>query len=42
MECWEKDKKHWVGLIVGLQVVHLRYGLYIVYHLSNWFTIFKF
>lgn len=38
---WEKNKKHWVGLSVGSNVgsnVLLKYGLYVVCHLSKWFT----
>jgi hypothetical protein len=34
---WEKNKKHWVGLSVGSNVL-LKYGLYVVCHLSKWFT----
>jgi uncharacterized membrane protein HdeD (DUF308 family) len=34
---WKKNKKHWVGLSVGSNVL-LKYGLYVVCHLSKWFT----
>jgi hypothetical protein len=34
---WEKNKKLRVGLSVGLPVVELKYGLYVV-HLSRWFV----
>jgi len=34
---WEKNKKHWVGLSVGSNVL-LKYGLYVVCHLSKWFV----
>ena len=40
----EKNKKHWVGLSVGLLADPLEYGLY-VGHLSKWFVfgfMFKF
>ena len=40
----KKNKKHWVGLNVGLHAVPLEYGLYIG-HLSKWFVfgfMFKF
>ena len=33
----KKNKKHWVGLSVGSNVL-LKYGLYVVCHLSKWFT----
>jgi len=33
----EKNKKHWVGWSVGLPVLELKYGLYVV-HLSRWFV----
>ena len=35
---WEKNKKHRVGLSVGLLAVELQYGLYIFGHLSKWFV----
>ena len=35
----KKIKKHWVGLSVGSNVL-LKYGLYVVCHLSKWFTLF--
>jgi hypothetical protein len=41
----EKNKKHRVGLSVGLPVVELKYGLYVFGHLSKWFVfvlMFKF
>jgi hypothetical protein len=41
----EKNKKHWVGLSVGLLAVPLQYGLYVFGHLSKWFVfvlMFKF
>jgi hypothetical protein len=34
---WEKNKKHWVGLSVGLLAVPLEYVRY-VGHLSKWFV----
>jgi len=34
----EKNKKHWVGLNVGLLAVPLQYGLYVLGLLSKWFT----
>ncbi|MFY7937704.1 MAG: hypothetical protein ACOVOQ_10010 [Flavobacterium sp.] len=34
---WKKNKKLRVGLSVGLPVVELKYGLYVV-HLSRWFV----
>jgi hypothetical protein len=34
---WKKNKKHWVGLSVGSNVL-LKYGLYVVCHLSKWFV----
>jgi hypothetical protein len=40
-----KNKKHRVGLSVGLLAVLLQYGLYIFGHLSKWFVfvlMFKF
>jgi hypothetical protein len=40
----KKNKKHWVGLSVGLPIVELKYGLYFG-HLSKWFVfvlMFKF
>ncbi len=33
----KKIKIHWVGWSVGLPVVELKYGLYVV-HLSKWFV----
>jgi len=33
-----KNKKHRVGLSVGLLAVPLQYGLYIFGHLSKWFV----
>lgn len=33
----KKIKKNWVGLSVGSNVL-LKYGLYVVCHLSKWFT----
>jgi hypothetical protein len=41
----KKNKKHRVGLSVGLLVVPLHYGLYVFGHLSKWFVfgfMFKF
>ena len=38
---WEKKKKHWVGLSVGLPVVELKYGLYGV-QLSMFVCVLKF
>ena len=41
----EKNKKHRVGLSVGLLAVQLQYGLYVFGHLSKWFVfgfMFKF
>ena len=38
---WGKNKKHWVGLSVGLPVVELKYGLYGV-HLSKFVYVLKF
>ena len=41
----KKNKKHWVGLSVGLLAVPLQYGLYVFGHLSKWFVfvlMFKF
>jgi len=41
----EKNKKHRVGLSVGLLAVPLQYGLYVFGHLSKWFVFvlkFKF
>jgi hypothetical protein len=36
---WEKkNKKHWVGLSVGLLAVPLQNGLYVFGHLSKWFV----
>jgi hypothetical protein len=38
---WEKNKKHWVGLLA----VPLQYGLYVFGQLSKWFVLvsmFKF
>ena len=40
-----KNKKHRVGLSVGLLAVPLQYGLYVFGHLSKWFVLvfmFKF
>ncbi len=34
----EKNKKHRVGLSVGLHAVQLQYGLYVFGHLSKWFV----
>jgi hypothetical protein len=42
---WGKNKKHSVGLRVGLDAVQLQYGLYVFGHLSKWLVfvlIFKF
>ena len=36
--CGEKNKKHRVGLSVGLLAVPLQYGLYVFGHLSKWFV----
>jgi hypothetical protein len=36
---WEKNKKHWVGLSVGLLAVQLQYGLYVFSQLSKWFAL---
>jgi hypothetical protein len=41
----KKNKKHRVGLSVGLLAVPLQYGLYVFGHLSKWFVfvlMFKF
>ena len=41
----KKNKKHWVGLSVGLLAVPFQYGLYVFGHLSKWFVfvlMFKF
>ncbi|MFZ4107077.1 MAG: hypothetical protein ACOYK3_11840 [Flavobacterium sp.] len=41
----KKNKKHRVGLSVGLLAVLLQYGLYVFGHLSKWFVfalMFKF
>jgi hypothetical protein len=41
----EKNKKHRVGLSVGILAVPLQYGLYVFGHLSKWFVFvlkFKF
>jgi hypothetical protein len=41
----KKNKKHRVGLSVGLLAVQLQYGLYVFGHLSKWFVfvlMFKF
>jgi hypothetical protein len=41
----EKNKKHRVGLSVGLLAVPLQYGLYVFGHLSKWLVLvlmFKF
>jgi len=35
---WKKNKKHRVGLRVGLLAVPLQYGLYVFGYLSKWFT----
>jgi hypothetical protein len=35
--CGGKNKEHWVGLSVGSNVL-LKYGLYVIFHLSKWFT----
>ena len=34
----KKNKKHRVGLSVGLLAVELKYGLYVFGHLSKWFV----
>ena len=34
----KKNKKHRVGLSVGLLAVQLQYGLYVFGHLSKWFV----
>jgi hypothetical protein len=34
----KKNKKHRVGLSVGLLAVPLQYGLYVFGHLSKWFV----
>jgi len=42
---WWKNKKHNVGQRIGLDAVHLQYGLYVFGHLSKWFVfvlMFKF
>jgi len=39
-EWWQKNKKHQVGLSVGLLAVPLQYGLYVFGLLSKWFALF--
>jgi uncharacterized membrane protein YesL len=42
---WEKNKKHRVGLSVGLLAVRLQNGLYVLGYQSKWFVfvlMFKF
>ena len=39
-KCGGENKKHRVGLSVGLLAVPLQYGLYVVGNLSKWFVFY--